>query len=318
MGLNKPVSVFRLKPQGTIGIYSPSEPVGMDEKNELNEGLTILQQHQFKVKLGQNCLAKSAYMAGSTSDRLQDVYDLVRDETVEALMASRGGKSCNQLVKLLDYGGILKNKKPIMGFSDCCVLLNAITARTGLVTFYGPRNLNKLNETRHSNLDLLVYETTEKKNLLGDDSSKVAEVIKPGKATGKLFGGNLNTFVLSLIYADLKHSLWDGGIFFWEDASMTPQLIDQHLTGLTNSGLLDRISGMVVGDFIHEDPAEWKRVDALSVLKSLSSKHNLPILHCPTFGHANLENPIIPIGAICTLNTDNASLHLTESIFEEG
>lgn len=318
MGLNKPVLVRRLKPQGGIGIYSPSEPVGMEEKNELNEGLSILQQHEFKVKLGKNCLAKSAYMAGSIDDRLQDIHDLVSDEDVEALMASRGGKSCNQLVRLLDYEVMLKNKKPIMGFSDCCVLLNAITVRTGLVTFYGPRNLNKLNETRHSNLDLLVYEDAEKKNLLGDDSSSVAEVIRPGKATGKLFGGNLNTFVLSLIYADLKHSVWDGGIFFWEDGSMPPQLIDQHLTGLMNSGLLDRISGMIVGDFIHEDPAEWKRVDALSVLKSLSSKHNFPILYCPTFGHADLENPIIPIGAICNLNAGNASLHLTEAIFEEG
>jgi muramoyltetrapeptide carboxypeptidase len=309
--------VRRLSPNGTIGIFSPSEPIVKSREERFNKGISILEKHGFKFKLGKNSLARSAYTAGSVDDRLEDIYTLASDPEVGALMASWGGKSCNQLIKKFNYQEVSNARKPIMGFSDGDVLLNTITANTGLVTFHGPNVVGKLDETSHSNLSLLVSgEAIENKNLLGETSSKVAETIQGGKVTGRLFGGNLSTFVLSMFYFDLPQNLWDGGIFFWEEASMPPQLIDQYLTGLINAGFLDRIAGMIVGCFIHEDPVDWKRADGLATLRNVLSRYNYPILYCPTFGHMPVENPLLPIGAMCSLDAHAARLTLAEQIFE--
>jgi muramoyltetrapeptide carboxypeptidase LdcA involved in peptidoglycan recycling len=47
----------------------------------------------------------------------------------------------------------------------------------------------------------------------------------------------------------IELSFFDGGIFFWEEIGLTPRQIDQFLTALVNIGSMDKISGMVVGDF---------------------------------------------------------------------
>lgn len=317
MKINQARRVRYLSQEATIGIFSPSEPIVETRQERFNKGLSILTENGFRFKLGKNCLAISAYTAGSIEERLEDIHTLARDTEIDALMASWGGKSCNQLIRYLNYEELADARKPILAFSDGCVLLNAITAVTGLITFHGPNVVGKLDETKHSNLGILIKKgTLERTNLLGSPSPGSTRVIRGGKATGKLFGGNLSTFVLGTVCSNLSKHLWEGGIFFWEEASMPPQLIEQHLRALINTGLLDRIAGMIVGNFLYEDPLEWKRIDGLSSLSNILSEFSYPILYCPTFGHAPLENPILPIGASCTLDADAVTLQVIEQIAE--
>lgn len=316
MTTKESVTVRGLSSEATIGVFSPSEPIVESRVERFKRGLSILEGHGFGVKLSKNHLAKHGYMAGTIDERVDDIHDLVRDNEVDALIASWGGKSCNQLIKKLDYRLIAKAKKPMMGFSDVDVLLNAITAHTGLITFHGPNIVGKLDETKHSDLGLLTGKSQEGANLLGTSAQTLAQTIKEGSVSGRLFGGNLSTFVLSLFYVDVSPDFWDGKIFFWEEASMPPQLIDQYLTGLANCGLLGRIGGMIIGSFIQEDSVDWKRVDALQSLRTILSAYRYPILYCPNFGHSSLENPLLPIGAYCNLNTGAGTLQMLEHVLD--
>ena len=55
-----------------------------------------------------------------------------------AIQTVIGGYTSNELLPYLDYELIAKNPKIICDFSDFTALANAITAQTGLVTYYGP------------------------------------------------------------------------------------------------------------------------------------------------------------------------------------
>lgn len=240
---------------------------------------------------------------------------MLENNDVEILLASWGGKSSNQLVSYLDYDLILKKRKPILGFSDPCTILNHISAKTGLITFYGPNVVGKLNETEYSNLNIFKQDIING-NLLARNDYKDFKAIKNGKAIGRLVGGNLSTFVLGVVLSDIPKEYFNEKILFWEEIGLPPQLIDQYLTSLVNYGVMERINGMIIGDFITEDPINWKNFNNFSLIKRVMKNFEIPILYAPIFGHKNTTNPIFPINALCSLDTNKMSLELIENIFE--
>jgi muramoyltetrapeptide carboxypeptidase len=306
----------RLEHGATIGVFSPSEPITPSRADRLESSLALLRGHGYKAYLAPNALATYYYMAGTAKERADDIHHLIRHSEVDALISSWGGKSANQLVHRLDYTAIARAKKPIMGFSDAGVLLNAITARTGLITYYGPNVAGKLKETKHSSLSMLHSSVAQDHNLLGfvDEVPHVA--LRDGKAAGRLFGGNLSTFVLGCLGSGSVPKYDEGGIFFWESASEPIQIIDQHLTCLRNAGVFESVTAMIVGDFIHGDkPGDYKRRDPLETILGAVGKSAFPIVYCPTFGHPEqLENPILPIGALCELSSESMSLRAVHPI----
>lgn len=297
-----------------IGIFSPSEPVGHQRKDRVQGGIAILEDKGFTCRPATNWLAQSAYTAGSITDRVNDLHQLLADDSVHALLSSWGGKSCNQLVTHIDLALMAEARKPIFAFSDGCVLLNLATGQTGLTTFYGPNVLGKLHETRHADLAIARGHRLSS-DVLGDPTSE-DRVLRSGVGEGRLFGGNLSTFALGAAALPSLSDLWNEGIFFWEELSMPAQLIDQFLTSLRNLGLFRRLNGMVIGKFVAEDPQEWKRADSFRVVEAVLNGCNFPVYYRPSFGHGKLENPILPIGARCRLDTSEGTLRLLEPVVE--
>jgi muramoyltetrapeptide carboxypeptidase len=299
-----------------IGIFSPSEPITSESRRvRFEKGIKVLKEYGFQIKISKNAFSQHSYMAGTPEDRANDINELVEDNEVDILLTSWGGKSCNQILRYLNYDVIKASKKPILGFSDGCVLSNAITAKTGLITFSGPNVAGKTFETKHSSLNILKENFYENKNnLLGDPSSVELKVLKDGVAKGRLFGGNLSTFVLGLVGSEYMPK-YEDGILFWESGGETPQIIDQFLTCLSNAGVFDSLRGMVIGDFIREEDESYKVRDPYEMVLEVLKEYSFPIFYCPTFGHpGNLENPAIPIGPLCELDTYNKSLLLLEPV----
>lgn len=309
--IQKPIA---LREGDVIGVYSPSDALTGYRPDRVEAGCDRLAQAGFKTLLTPNVYAKDATMAGSVEQRISDIRMLLSDPAVKAIFASYGGKACNQLIYDLPYDDILRTKKVWMGFSDIAVLLNAITAKTGLITFHGPNIVGKLNETDHWELRLVREPLIQAGfNLLGNPSHVNCKTLKQGTATGKLFGGNLNCFVLGLVYSKINLDTFNGGIFFWEDLGLTPREINQALTALRNIGFLDRISGMIVGDFITPELENRVTSDPFEAVLHPARGYKFPILYAPIFGHRRLENPIFPIGAKCELNADTFTLTLLEN-----
>ncbi len=59
-----------------------------------------------------------SYLAGTDDDRLSDLTDALVDPTVRAIFATRGGKGSYRIVHLLPFAEIVRDPKPVIGFSD--------------------------------------------------------------------------------------------------------------------------------------------------------------------------------------------------------
>jgi len=70
-------------------------------------------------------------------------------------------------------------------------------------------------------------------------------VITPGRARGRLLGGNLT--VLTTILGSPYLPDWDGCIFFCEDVHEELYRIDRMLTQLKLAGVLSKVKGFVFG-----------------------------------------------------------------------
>lgn len=306
--------VKKLNAKSTIGVFSPSEPITDLRVPKFNQGLNKLKEVGFDIVLGNNCLARTNYSAGTIEQRIEDIHDLLQNKSVDCLLASWGGKSCNQLVNKINYDLFITHRKAFLGFSDPCVLANHITAKTGLYTFYGPNVVGKLDETDFTKFEFLKESFKDRDILFADKNS--SRCLKKGKNTGRLIGGNLSTFILGVISSDIPQNYYKGGILFWEDLGNPPQLIDQYMNALKNYGIFDLINGMIIGDFITDDPKAWKKTDPFDPLINTLREFKFPILYSPSFGHRKSKNPILPIGGFCELNSDDNTLILLEEVIE--
>ncbi len=296
---------------GLVGIFSPSEPLGGDRMMRMKASLKTLDDAGVRYRFAKNAMNVSPFTsAGSIGERIEDINELLDDDDVGILLGSWGGKAANQLMPHLPYAKFAEKKKPVLGFSDVAVLLNAITAKTGLITFHGPNVAGKLKESDFGNLkQFTAAYDWQAENFLNLAPNTV---LKNGKSTGKLFGGNLNCFVLGLLTANIDLSTFDGGIFFFEDLGLSPRLLEQYLFAIRNSGLLERISGIVVGQIDAPPEVGWMKVNSIDVLQSALDDFQGPIVYSQFFGHSVLPKPALPIGAIATLDTSSETLRIKE------
>jgi muramoyltetrapeptide carboxypeptidase len=292
-----------------VGIHSPSEALGGRRIERMEEGLDVLRRAGIRYRFATNALELSLQTsAGTVEQRISDIIELLDAPDVDVLLSSWGGKACVQLLPYLPYELFSKTTKIICGFSDSAVLLNAVTARTGLITFYGPNGAGKLHDSQYGDLRQFRAKFEWKHfNLL---SLAPTKVIKEGRARGILFGGNLNCFVLGLVTSDFDLSAFHGGIFFFEDTGLPPRILEQYLVALRNRGFFETVSGVIIGQYAAPPDNDWMTVTSEDMLTRVLKYFDGPIVVSEFFGHSRLPNPAIPIGALAEFNTERVECHV--------
>lgn len=305
----------RVGPGSTIGVYSPSEPLSEERRARLTRGLNVLGQLGFRTHVPKSAFASRYYMAGSVRERLDSLNGLLRDNSVAAVMSSYGGKSANQLLPGFDYDGFADNPKVVSGFSDPAVLLNGIYARTGYPTLYGPDVVGKLDDATPEDLELFLALLSGEEGICYHPRPQMSpRVISEGTAEGVLVGGNLSSFVLGVLNTRYEPPL-DGAIFFWETASPKPRELHQTLTYLANTGLLEKLTGMLVGYLGGVvDSRPWANRDPLDLIAEVVEEYDFPCLYLPIFGHGDCPKAPLPVGIHARLDTGEASLTLLEPL----
>lgn len=294
-------------PQGDIvlGAFTPSDPLTAARRERIEKVIPFLETEGIRVVFGRRALRSQASDGASLAE---DLMELAENPSVNALIATCGGKTSNALLPHLRYEVFAQVRKPIIGFSDVGVILNAITARTGLVTFYGPNVLSRLEESRDTSLKVL-----RKGYGSGVRSCSGSVCVVPGRSEGILIGGNLSTFTTS-IAGSVYEPRSDRTILFWEAGSKDWRLIDQYLGALAVRGTLQSISGMLIGK-IGEDPLLTS--DEIAFLKARLQHLRVPVLWMPSFGHGHSENLAWPIGASVVLDASAEVVRLTERFVDE-
>jgi muramoyltetrapeptide carboxypeptidase len=302
-----PVLPTCLKKGDTIGVIAPSEPITSERMEGVKSGISLLGEMGLKLELSKNFTSSEYYMAGTAHDRASDFNEFVRRQDIKAIWTGWGGKSANQILEYIEWDALRENPKIVTGFSDTTNIINAVYAKTGLITFHGPHvigKLDKLSVNSFNNIKRVFFEGLTEINI---DNLPVT-VLRDGITSGRLVGGNLKSFILANLNTQYEPEL-EGSIFFWETGSGTPQEIDHFLTYLRISGVFERVSGMLVGDLTNcKDKRDWGGRDIDDVIISCCDGFSFPIARIDTFGHNDTHNTILPIGV--EANIDTASLRV--------
>jgi muramoyltetrapeptide carboxypeptidase LdcA involved in peptidoglycan recycling len=326
-----------LKKGDTIAIVTPSSDIIRFPKR-MERSIKFLEEKDYKVKIMRNALKSDGYSAGTPEERADDINTAFRDDSIKAIIASTGGLTANAVIPHIDYQ-VIKNKPKIFcGYSDIDTLLLMITSKSNIITFHGPTLLPSLGEYEGSVsftfkqfeeivsykrgpgiLPYAKFFTTDNQYWDKEDNKKLKMIKAPDlysigpkrEVTGKLFGGNLQTFAMLIHEPDFFNM--EGCILFLEEQGLSTDLYERTFTEIERKGIFDEISGLILakpsGSF--EESNKEKR-PLKKVLKELSQKHDLPILANVDCGHTK---PLLtfPLGVNAELDINKKSIRITEA-----
>ncbi len=241
----------------------------------------------------------------ATRIRLADLNDSLREPGVRAILATRGGKGAYRIASGLDFAAARRDPKPLMGFSDITILHLVLWQGCRLAGFHGPpAGWQECYDIQAAQALRRALMQPHPVTVHQDPAELTAKVLVEGRATGVLMGGNLGTIGRSVGWACPS---FDGAILLIEDVDKYIGAMDRTLTQLLESGCLDGLMGVAVGQSIRcaeERPGKWSIVD---LLYDRLGPHGVPILGGLPIGHgAHAET--IPLGATATLDTTTRTL----------
>ncbi|SFF98350.1 S66 peptidase family protein [Sporolactobacillus nakayamae] len=300
----------RLYEGDTIGVISPAGPPNMEH---LEVATDWLKQLGFQVRLGKNVAKKYGYLAGPDDERLDDFHRMFADDSVRAVICSRGGYGTARFADRIDYDLVRSHPKVFWGYSDITYLHTAIRQKTGLVTFHGPMLASDLGDNDVPLLSKQLFsQLFQPMSLRYDEHLSPLTIYQGGTAEGMLVGGNL-TLLASSLGTDFEIETKDK-LLFIEDIGEAPYRVDSMLNQLRLAGKLDQAAGFIIGDF-HQNQAD--NGDATltyqEVFQTYLGELGKPMVSGFMIGHC-APNFSIPFGVDAMLDADRKQLWIQPGV----
>lgn len=263
-------------------------PAGMIDPEYVQGASELLSSWGLIVEQSPVCLGQYGRFSASTEERLEDLQKAFDREDVQLILCSRGGYGIMQFLDKLDSKGILKNPKWLIGYSDITAL-HAMLQKNGLMSLHAPMarhlSLSRPDDIAVNYLKSILFDKTPDYKIAEHPFNRI------GRAEGILRGGNL-----SLLYA-LRGTPFDfspeGTILFVEDIGERPYHIDRMFQNLRMSGILERISGLIIGEFIdcEEDPLMKQSI--YEGISNMVEPYSYPVCFGFPVGHSDNNYPLI-------------------------
>ncbi len=307
----EPLKPPRLKTGDLIGIISPASRI-MDPAR-IEKGVAYLERMGYRTVLGDHVLKTYGYLAGTDEERVADLHRMFADPKVKAIMCIRGGYGTPRLLSLVNYRLIARNPKVFVGYSDITSLQLALWKKCGLVTFQGPMVGVDMPGQLDGYTEELFWRlvTSPKKAGQVVPSDNPSALIRKGKATGRLLGGNL-AHVAGAVGTVHMPSLKDA-LFFIEDIGEEPYRIDRMMTQLRHARVFEQVKGILGGQFtdceIKDATKPTLTVD--EVFREFGGGCPLPFLAHLPFGHED-HKMTVPMGIRAKLDAGAGTLEFLE------
>lgn len=270
----------------TIGIVAPSYSprVGW-----LTRGIKALERAGYGVLLDPEIATLRRFAREEDQRRAENFMGIWLDQRVKAVIGGTGGYGAVRMIPYLDPKVFENNPKSFVGYSDITALHLWLMRCAQLRVFHGPTVDDLIPSARDPTMvSLLAALTTARPSAkIGRDMARSA---KPGRAVGRLVGGNLSLVQQSIgtpYEVDTR-----GAILFLEETRDPMSVVDERLVHLRASGLLPQVRGIVFGqlslDRSEEDEFEDFVLDLVSDL-------DVPVLMDFPAGH-EVPNLTIPLG----------------------
>jgi len=300
-----------------------------------------------KVITMPNALKGIEYLDSYPEARAMDLMEAFKNPEIKAVITMIGGDDTIRLLPHIDFEVFRNNPKIFMGYSDTTVN-HFMMYKAGLTSFYGPCIMAEFAE----NAAMHEYTKTYIKKVLFETNSSLEIAQSPewtsemlnwidctnneisrkmisdkngyillqgkGKVEGRLLGGCLDVLPM-LIGTELwpKADEWKECILFLETSEEypSPQEVKYLLRGLVAQGVIDNISGIIVGKPKDEKYFEEYKEVLIKVISQEAERKDMPILYNMNFGH-NAPMCILPYGALVEIDCNKKSFWLKEAVVD--
>lgn len=276
-----------LKKGDRIAIVSPARKI---TPAEVEPAIRMFRAWGLDVVEGEHLYASWSQFAGSDDQRKADFQRMLDDDSIRAIVCSRGGYGTVRIIDQLDFTGFVNNPKWIVGYSDVTVLHSHIHRHFGIETLHAIMPVN-FKDKCDGNPSI----NTLKKVLFGKEirySFPVSPHDRKGSGKGQLVGGNLSIlYSLTNTNSDISTH---GKILFLEDLDEYLYHIDRMMMNLRRSGKLEGLAGLIVGGMtqMHDNEVPYDKT-ANGIIAEAVEDYLYPVCYDFPAGHLDDNRALI-------------------------
>jgi muramoyltetrapeptide carboxypeptidase len=276
-----------LKKGDKVALISPSYTT---PDSNIQKTADVIKEWGFTPIIGKNVgKLEAGKYAGTAEERAKDFITALKDTSIKAILANRGGYGTIQLVDLIDPKLVKKNPKWLIGYSDITTL-HAMQTKAGVMSIHGTMSSSiakTAGKDDNSTLlrDLLKGEVPTYKVPKHKYNQK-------GKAEGILVGGNMTTFVPLIGTSDIDIFQNDGIILFMEEIGENLRNIDRMFHSIELHGVMENVRGVILGEFVDSGTdLDYESTEAM--LSSYLKKYDIPVMCGFPAGHDDVNLPLV-------------------------
>lgn len=247
--------------------------------------------------------ARHGFLSGTDALRAADINAAFADDSIRGIVCTRGGYGFHRILPLLDWKTIRKHPKFFGGYSDVTAMLNALNQLCGMESYHMP-----MVGAWSDGLDdysgpfvrgMLFGQPVTYDNPQGAPRTTLV----PGKAKGRLCGGNLSLLAASMgtpYEIDTK-----GKILFIEEVGESPYKVDGLLTNLRNGGKFEDAAGIILGSFTRCGDKEPEKDDLTleDIFRELIVPAGKPTISGVVCGHGEISMSL-PMGRMFRMDAE--------------
>lgn len=282
-----------LKKGDTIGFLSVCGDI--KDYSKLEFAKEYFQNIGFNVVISDSSKTRKNYLCGDDEFRAKSLNEFFADDSIDAIIATRGGYGAIRIIDLIDYELIKNHPKIFAGYSDITALSLMMYKRSGLITYNAPMAYSDFgSEISSFSADSFL---SVMQNGIKEICIENSKVYFSGMTSGILWGGNLST-VQSLCGLDFIPD--KNFIFIAEDINEPVYKIDKMFTQLLNiADFKKNLKGIVLGDFSGIDNESY----FVSLFEEFANCLRIPIVSGLKFGHEK-DKLTFPMGDEVILDTN--------------
>jgi len=291
-----------LHPGDQVAIIATARSIA---EGDLQPAIQLLKSWRLVPVLGESISLQEHQFAGTDKERATDLQNQINDRKIKAIWCAKGGYGSIRILDLVDFSSLKTQPKWLIGYSDVTAIHLHLQS-LGIASLHA--QMASAIETRS------VLTSEELKHVLFGKKLQVEYASQhpnqiTGEVKGELIGGNL-----SVLYSAIgSHSLpnFENKILFLEDLDEYLYHIDRMMQNLKRSGLLSKISGLIVGGMtdMNDNSTPFGKT-AEDIIYEVVKDLSIPVaFHFPA-GHLETNLPLI-FGETAHLSVTSERVQLT-------
>ena len=282
-----------------IRILSPASAIDLQW---INQAKVRLEQWGFCVSVAAHAYGHFGRFSATDEERLSDLNAAFADPTIDIILCSRGGYGLQRILDRIVLPNRPKEQWPLLvGFSDVTAL-HALLSLHGVPSLHANmcKDISLLPDDDTSLLEERKLLTLSPHSLLpfslSPSTMQLSPLNRSGEAKGPLIGGNL-----SVLYGlqgtpyglnNIINQCSEPPILFIEDICERHYHIDRMLHNLRMSGVFERISGLLVGQFTDCADDSSMGCTLMESIRQVVEPYAFPVLFDYPAGHIASNYPL--------------------------